>query len=245
MDKYQDLTSYLLEHADPVIELSFSQLDALVAGGLPPSAKRHPAWWANSRASHAHAGAWLDAGRQAQPNFNTGFVRFPFGSERRLGPRSTPQRLAYRSMSTDTEIRDGNESQSVSPDLQVDWQRLGAVTLEGDEPVIPSPPPVPGVYRFTLVVTGADATAYVGESDNLAKRMIGYRRPGPTQDTNQRIQARIIETIRSDGSVELAVATRALLDGRPLNFGHKPARLLVENALLVHLAIQGAKVENL
>lgn len=45
-----------------VLTVRFQQLDALVPGGLPPSAQDHADWWANERAgSHIHARARLDA----------------------------------------------------------------------------------------------------------------------------------------------------------------------------------------
>jgi hypothetical protein len=92
VSRYEAFTAYLLEHPEPVVELSFLQLDALVQGGLPGSARRHPAWWANSRNSQPHARYWLDAGRLAHPDFNGGRVRFPFGSETRS--ESDPYDLA-------------------------------------------------------------------------------------------------------------------------------------------------------
>lgn len=61
-----------------------SRLDAIV-GGLPASARKHAAWWANGPKSHAHAAAWGSAGRDASPNFNGGFVRFT-----RIGPDGAP-----------------------------------------------------------------------------------------------------------------------------------------------------------
>jgi hypothetical protein len=44
--------------------MTFEEIDRLV-GGLPPSAGRWSAWWANSR-SHVQAVAWLDAGRRVE-----------------------------------------------------------------------------------------------------------------------------------------------------------------------------------
>lgn len=90
MSKYDALMEHLATRSEPVVMLSFTQIDALVTGGLPASARQHSAWWANSRTAHAHAAAWLDAGRTAQPDFNSGRVRFPRGVERRIGPRSGP-----------------------------------------------------------------------------------------------------------------------------------------------------------
>ena len=80
--KYAPLTEYLRDRVEPVVELNFNELDANV-GGMPASARRHPAWWANSRTAHDHARAWLDAERRASPRFNEGCVRFTMASDPR------------------------------------------------------------------------------------------------------------------------------------------------------------------
>lgn len=53
--KCESLTDFLRGRSEPVVELSFAELDLIVPGGLPGSARRHPAWWANSRTAHDHA----------------------------------------------------------------------------------------------------------------------------------------------------------------------------------------------
>lgn len=244
MRDYEPLTAFLLDRSEPVVELSFAELDRLVVGGLPDSAHRHTAWWANSRYAHSHARHWLDAGRQAVPDFNGGRVRFPFGSERRGASGTLPQRVAFRPLVDEGDTR--AEGQEITPDLRVEWARVGPILAEGGRPQFPSVRSVPGVYRFSLVVAGTDdATIYVGETDNLRQRMNGYRNPGPTQSTNVRIHHRILETISQGGSAEMAISTRAVLDGTELDLGLRSARRLVENALLVDLNVHGATVENL
>jgi len=59
MTKYAPLETYL-RSVKPPMRMTFDEVARLV-GGLPPSAYRHQAWWANSR-SHVEALAWLDAG---------------------------------------------------------------------------------------------------------------------------------------------------------------------------------------
>jgi hypothetical protein len=85
MARYGTLTSYLLGRSEAVVTLSFSELDRLV-NGLPASARKYQAWWANSYTGQPHAQFWLDAHRQAKPDFNAGIVRFVVGGDNSRGP---------------------------------------------------------------------------------------------------------------------------------------------------------------
>jgi hypothetical protein len=68
MSRYAALTAKLDESDEPTIVLTFDELDAIV-GGLPDSAKRYGAWWANKASSQPHSKFWLNAGRRASPDF--------------------------------------------------------------------------------------------------------------------------------------------------------------------------------
>lgn len=76
-------------------------------------------------------------------------------------------------------------------------------------------PASPGIHRFTLI-TDTGRSFYVGESDRLARRMGNYRNPGPTQPTNQRMNAKMVRVIGAGGSVDVAVILEAQLSGEPL-----------------------------
>lgn len=69
MSRYARLTAHLQSRKEPRITLSFDELDAIVEGGLPNSARQYGAWWANKASSQPHARFWLDAGRRASPDF--------------------------------------------------------------------------------------------------------------------------------------------------------------------------------
>jgi hypothetical protein len=63
--RYDPLKRYLAERTDPVIHLSFGEIERIIGGPLPASARRHRPWWANERSgSHVHASAWMAAGRR-------------------------------------------------------------------------------------------------------------------------------------------------------------------------------------
>ena len=63
--RYDPLKRYLAERTDPVIHLSFGEIERIIGGPLPASARRYRPWWANERSgSHVHASAWMAAGRR-------------------------------------------------------------------------------------------------------------------------------------------------------------------------------------
>jgi len=63
MGKYDPLRDRLNTRRDQAVTFTFADLDRIVPGGLPPSARKHRAWWANNADTHTHAEAWLDVGR--------------------------------------------------------------------------------------------------------------------------------------------------------------------------------------
>jgi hypothetical protein len=61
--KYDGLVELLRDHQGERIQLAFEQISTVVAGGLPPSAYQHRAWWANEpNGRHVQARAWMGAG---------------------------------------------------------------------------------------------------------------------------------------------------------------------------------------
>jgi CBS domain-containing protein len=42
--------------------VTFEQIEGIINGELPASARKHRAWWANDTTSHTHSQQWLDAG---------------------------------------------------------------------------------------------------------------------------------------------------------------------------------------
>jgi hypothetical protein len=63
MGKYDALADHLRRSPASRLQLTFEQLADLVPGGVPPSAYRHAAWWANEAdGTHVHAWAWMGTG---------------------------------------------------------------------------------------------------------------------------------------------------------------------------------------
>jgi hypothetical protein len=75
---YDRLRLYLAERHEPVIALTFSQIESILGRPLPPSARRHRPWWANETSgTHTHARSWLEAGRRTRnADLNAGTVEF-------------------------------------------------------------------------------------------------------------------------------------------------------------------------
>lgn len=61
-DKYLELKKFLAKSGQPIIKLSFKQIETIIHDTLPPSASKYSeAWWSNNK-DHSQAIAWLDAG---------------------------------------------------------------------------------------------------------------------------------------------------------------------------------------
>ena len=63
MRKYDPLERHLgALSRDSGCRLTFAEVETILGSPLPPSARRHPAWWANQRGpGHVQAHAWLNA----------------------------------------------------------------------------------------------------------------------------------------------------------------------------------------
>jgi transcriptional regulator with XRE-family HTH domain len=59
--RYLPIFQWLKSHPGDRITASFSTLEEILGRALPPSARRHRAWWANDT-THSHARGWLAAG---------------------------------------------------------------------------------------------------------------------------------------------------------------------------------------
>ena len=61
-DKYLELRKYLAKSNQPVIKLSFTDIEKIIHGELPPTAYNNSTWWANDTKGHVQSISWLDAG---------------------------------------------------------------------------------------------------------------------------------------------------------------------------------------
>jgi hypothetical protein len=59
------------------VQLAFAEVEEIIGGPLPPSARTHRAWWANDSVGHVQSQQWLDVGwRVAQINMTEEKVTF-------------------------------------------------------------------------------------------------------------------------------------------------------------------------
>ncbi len=80
MGKYLPLSEFLKTRAADSWEPTFGEIEEVLSFKLPPSARKHRAWWANQfKGHHSQAKAWIEAGWKVDPqeiNLSAGVVRF-------------------------------------------------------------------------------------------------------------------------------------------------------------------------
>ncbi len=234
--RYDALTTLLGQRDDATVELSFDELDRLV-GGLPTSAKRYGAWWANTRAVHPHAKFWLDADRRATVNFVSESVAFVLDDE-------LASRRACDAVQSVARARaDGRQAAAVS----FGWVDAGAVTLDADGVLsLPTLPATPGAYRIRWTARGREGgRTYVGESADLARQMSEYRSPSTAESTTARIQECLMDVLSDGGRATVSTCLVATCDDAEFDLASKHMRLLVKS-LATHLALDGGgSIQNL
>lgn len=131
--------------------------------------------------------------------------------------------------------------------LHADWQASGPITLDDQGKLLFSQPPItPGAYELRLLGT-ADA-AYVGETDNLRRRLRHYRNPGRSQRTNIRMNDEMLQHIADGHHIALRTCTSAVVTTgiatHALDLEDKASRQLVESAHILLLRRQGVRILN-
>lgn len=66
MSKYDPLREHLMKQDRAHVPMSFEEIEALIATALPPSARKHRAWWSNNPSNSVITHAWLDAGYRSE-----------------------------------------------------------------------------------------------------------------------------------------------------------------------------------
>ncbi len=63
--KYHPLFEHLLFSGQGRLSMTFSEIEKVIGGSLPPSARRREEWWSNSPNGHSQARAWMRASYRA------------------------------------------------------------------------------------------------------------------------------------------------------------------------------------
>jgi hypothetical protein len=66
MSKYRTLARFFQAQPSDFLRMTFDEVEREAGFNLPASARLHQAWWANDRARHVQAKAWLDAGFESE-----------------------------------------------------------------------------------------------------------------------------------------------------------------------------------
>lgn len=79
MAKYDPLAEFLARHHGRACTLTHANIEEVIGARLPPSAKRHRAWWGNEAdGAHVQCRSWLGAGWEVDDGCHPdrGVVRF-------------------------------------------------------------------------------------------------------------------------------------------------------------------------
>ncbi len=65
MSRYEPLLQHLSGQGGREHPMSFAEIERVIGGDLPPSARSHRPWWSNNEGSHVAVRAWRRAGWKA------------------------------------------------------------------------------------------------------------------------------------------------------------------------------------
>lgn len=137
----------------------------------------------------------------------------------------------------------------VSVCLAFDWRRVGDVQLSDDgKLVFPRTTSDPGLYRFDLESSEGPAT-YIGETDQIARRLQHYRTPGPSQKTNIRLNELMRSMLSEDHRITAAVVTGDITislgsEDCRVDLNRKLDRVLLEHAAIFQAYMAGVTIVN-
>jgi hypothetical protein len=249
MSRYEALSKALQSTDEDALEFTFEDLDLLV-GGLPPSARKFPTWWANSSKPAHQSRHWITAGFKARPEFARETIHFT-----RTAPDDKPTRRTRKAKHTQVpkdavgvttrkpiELTPTGESSRSS--VMFEWLTAGSVTLDNGRLETPTLRGRPGIYRFTVAGTNGARQYVVGETDNLALLMNAYRHPEPAQAAFVRLNELMAKAIAHGGSVGVDLVVAALHAGEALDFTYRPSRTLIQSIVLTDIHARGELVED-
>jgi len=237
--KYSPLKNHLIQLAKQgqlQWSASFLQVEGVLGASLPPSARIYPEWWANENpdsTTKSQCKAWALAGwKTAHINIAKQQVSF-------FSQKEVPTKVPDTYQQTDHQLL-----------LKFRWNLKGVIYLDHkNRPKFPDVQEQSAVYRLAIE-TETGVQFYIGETDNLRRRMQGYRTPGPTQSTNQRLTCIMKSSLLLGKEVRLEImqAVRAkTVESNMLleDFGNRYVRCLFENAAIIVALNNSEQILNL
>jgi hypothetical protein len=64
--KYEPLQTHLAGRGADFVSMSFAEIESIIGAPLPPSARKHRAWWSNNPSNSVITYAWLAAGYRTE-----------------------------------------------------------------------------------------------------------------------------------------------------------------------------------
>jgi hypothetical protein len=132
--------------------------------------------------------------------------RFWYGGPDRVDPAALPPRLPLTAPSTADVAYPWDTSDSLLFRVGMSWAKQGRVILADNRLMFPVVKQVPGLYRFRIRASAGEAI-YIGESENLARRFRLYSGPGPSQQTNLRLNAKFRNVLSERAEIGVAIVT--------------------------------------
>jgi hypothetical protein len=134
--------------------------------------------------------------------------------------------------------------------MSFSWVPVGTLSLDQQQKIrFPKVGAQPGLYRFEIISEEIH-TYYVGESDQISRRLQHYRTPSRSQQTNLRLNALLVEHLRRGDRVSLSSVTdgvTASCAGREhqVDLSVKSERVLLECAAILNAKAAGVLTLNL
>jgi len=173
--------------------------------------------------------------------------RFWWGARDRQNPTQLPTRSDANPHRTVGDAYSWDTANSLDCRLGMTWVPIGRVILSDRRVEFPAAQSVPALYRFRFRNPASEAL-YIGETENLARRFTLYRNPGPSQQTNLRLNGKFRDALSSGAEIAVAVViTSAWIEmggSRTLaDFSARAMCRLFENAAIIEGL--GVSVESL
>lgn len=244
MSRYDKLSEFLSNQNISTQRMTFHEVEEILGLPLPNSAYKYQAWWANNPIPNRQSYAWLSAGWETE-DLDLAGQKVTFrrtGNSQPAKPRQSRSKAVAQSGTQET-ARSSNDlpfadTAPVQVSVDVKWRHLGTLAQDANSDLtFPTVPITPGLYRFRLK-DGDSSRHYIGETMELRRRFQHYRKPGPSQATNIRVNALLKEHLESGGSAEVDIIIGGVMltiSGEEVdaNLSDKATRRLMENAALV------------